>query len=558
MPVVQRFIPLTQWTPDRGIYSNDGAVLVENLWPVGTSEYATPLILQSVKTLTGLAVGSLVIHPDGPNLYYGTTADLYQVDAQFPYTETVRSGAVYTPDATSRYWRFLVWGGDVLAAGGYTQRPQYRDADAGAGNFADLLDATSLANNDLKPRYMAAMGLRVLFANMVNATAGTTLPHRVWWSATNNARRFGTSATDPALRTGFQDLFDDYGQIMGICAGADYAYIFKQRAIYRMSLGGAFGFDFRLVTTQYGTTSDRSLVPVGDDVYFWSESGPAVLRSGGQVVPLANAAMSRYLLEQSLPEGVPITHYVSCVTPSAVIGWYDASSRSVCWTYNAQNDDVVANNPIVTLVVSTESGRMGYYNHTFDLEAVGGETEANGYFSPTLVATRPFVSTDKWEFGAQSYFFHNDSLGGYKLLRWNKRRTRPCTVILQSVTPRNLLGVEEAKILRVRPRYAMTCPYNVTSTAQLIVSWRAYQAIGRRGFRSYTVTASQSGSVTETLASGLDTQGWVDVETMSAVDFELTFRFTNFAYGSPSFTDVAERIYELDGFDIEFETGAAR
>lgn len=127
------------WLPDQGELANPGWLVAENLLPVGESSWIPDTPLASRVQLSSTDIRGMEIHPshgtDGWKIYYGTNNKLREVEPA-TWTDTDRSGAVYTPDAVNG-WQMVPYGSAMVAVGGHTQLPQIRAADT--GNFEDLI-----------------------------------------------------------------------------------------------------------------------------------------------------------------------------------------------------------------------------------------------------------------------------------------------------------------------------------------------------------------------------------------------------------------------------------
>lgn len=503
---------MSQWRPDLGVFRNASLLRATNVYPVGEDGLASAPLLASSYALTATCLG-IGTHPDTTNLFYGSTANLREV--VFGTSDTNRSGAVYTAEAFPWGWRFQAWGGDIIAVGGSTQRPQYRDADV-AGNFADLLDATTIARTDLKPRYISTIGQRVIIGHITDALAGpATYPNRVWWSATDNARRYGTPTTDPTLRTDYQELPDDYGEITGLQGGSDYCYIFKRRAIYRMTLGGAFGFAFAPIAIGTGTVASRSIVPVDGDVYFWGPGGPCVLRQGGVLVNLANTSFSRILTDNN--PNSPAVDLLYNQSPSMTHGWYCPFSRCVCWTYFYE--DSGGGDHFATLALHLETGRWGLVD--FD---DAGSSEPRGVVSLYPTATNPYG------FGRlQTFVDANNNARRFSFPNMSAvRLTTGVTLVSELLAPK----YTSARIIRVRPRFRSTA-----SAQEFDIAVNTYDNPLTVDFPTNTYTSDET---------AVDEGGFALLETSYSQAFQFDVQFPEAA---------SEVIPEIDGLDVQIEVG---
>ncbi len=229
-------------------------------------------------------------------------------------------------------WFFTVYGDSVIAVAGHSAVPLiYIDATNDLAGFVALSSGGSVSP---QPKFVSSIGLRLLVAN--TKEGATVYPNRVRWSATDNVRYFGEANTDPALRTGHQDLNDEYGPITGLVGGSDYAYIAKARCWYRMDFGGPFDFQFKPFAIGHGCLFPHSIVKFGGDIYFWGPYGPAVIRGVSDPEPLGLGIFNRslkdgsWILERGLgPVAGHPTHLLQ--------GFVDEENEIVGWSYNALN-----------------------------------------------------------------------------------------------------------------------------------------------------------------------------------------------------------------------------
>lgn len=520
MNTITKFVPLDTFSPDLGVLNNPGLVGMRNLIPLGVDGFASPSLFATAHSLTSTALG-MGTHVDTTDVFYGAAGKLRQVVVGV--SDTDRSGAAYTAEAMPVGWSFLSFGTDILAFGGRTQRPQYRAA-TGTANFADLLDATTLARYDLCPRYGCAVGQHILIGNIRDLLPAPDVdyPDRVWLSAVNNARRFGDASTDPTLLTDYQDLYDDYGHITGLSGANDYAYIFKHRCIYRMDFGGPFGLTFKPFSVGTGCIAPHSIVPVDGDVYFWSNNGPAVVRAGGTVVMLANTGLTRSLL--AVDQNNLELDYIFNESLKETQGWYCPFTRTVNWSY-ASTLDYIGGSVLATLVYAVDTGRWGLLKWGSDESVTGGY--------PLGAATAFQTGSLNWAYGRAQYLIS----GGNKLLAYDGTTRAAAHATTPWLICRELLGDKytTAKITRIRPRVrsAGEITFSLTLTGR-------EDLVG--GQNTPTVIASSSGS--------LDASGYVSCETEIAQAFTIRIDIDS--------GDGYVFVYELDGLDVEFDVGSTK
>lgn len=298
------FVSFGELRPDSGEFNNRDLVEAIGVLPLGDVYFPLQPLYSRSDTI-GPGVDPVIVrghvnkNPPGGGpgkSYVAVDGSIYAINTSpDPWTVTLLVAGL-TIDGDGG--QFCGFGSHEIFACGNSQPMQLRDL--GAGAMVDCI-TDSASPNDPRPKYVCQIGERILIGNIgncVNAGVGTPDhdPELVWWSATRNPRTFGTAASHPDARTGYNSLHDDSGPITGMVGGKEYALIFKRRGVYRMDFGGAYGFTFRAIPQAYGCVSHLSICALGRDVYFWSDCGPCVYRDD-QVIPLAYGKLALDLLE---------------------------------------------------------------------------------------------------------------------------------------------------------------------------------------------------------------------------------------------------------------------
>lgn len=275
----------------------------------------------TVNTVTAGAVTSFTVNDKGTGFTTGAGKATVVVTGVGNGLFTVNVTAV---DPYANTLANLIQGGSFCAFGKYmiytnkVDAPQYRDVTT-ATAFAPLITTTaptgsSSVTGNPRARFVSWIKNHLVLGNIdmtdntaTGGDAGGILSGGaygglaadnssnvgVWWSATDNINRFANPAAHPMIiGSDFQMLNDDLGPVTGLSPGGDWINVFKERGIYYMS-GPPFAFD--LVTTEVGCAFPRSIVRLGDDVYFWSMRGPCVLRGGRQFSFLSNGKIEAFI-----------------------------------------------------------------------------------------------------------------------------------------------------------------------------------------------------------------------------------------------------------------------
>lgn len=402
MPV--ETIPFNEFLPDQGYYGNPGLVNADNVAPVGATGFAP----MRKRTLSASApgrstagcylAGAGLLPKSPPEIFTGDrvtagTGKLYR----WTYGSDVWTGADVTRAAGGDYtvqtegYYFLAYGNDIITVMGHGDDPQ-RFISGGTGKFTKMADPTG-DNLDPRAKYIGVIGLHVLLANCYESAVA--YPNRVWWSGTDDPTTFGLATTHPSERTGFQDLNDEYGEITGCVGGADYAYAFKRQAIYRMDWGGPFDYQFTPFGVGRGTVWPRSIARLGDEVYYWSDVGPTVIR-GTQVMPIGLEKFSRTLQDRDwyLPRSLApnVSHPAHLLWAAA-----DAANDLVIWGFNSLNHAGASLIDYVdTLFIYNARYDRGSVVVNFDTALEHDDTVVDDGDVETLTSTRPSMAVGSY------------------------------------------------------------------------------------------------------------------------------------------------------------------
>ena len=361
-------IPFAQFTPDGGRLDNPGLLNADNVAPFGLSHFMPIAAINRLPEATGAADGlfSTSVAPaaneasplfaiGGAVTFIPATGTGYQVVAgtmsgiataehrtalsriEFAADGTATDAAAQLSESASSIqaegWFFAVYGNSIVAVAGHDKLPQIcLDASDISNVFVQLWSGAS--TNEPYAKYVAVAGLRLLLGNIMESSV--EYPNRVWWSATDDVRFYGTTATDPDKRTGYQDLHDEYGPITGLIGGTDYAYVAKADCWYRMDFGGPFDFQFKPLAIGHGCRFPHSIIKFGDAIYFWGPYGPAVIRGTADPEPLGLGIFARTLKDGTWVQEYGLGPIAGC-PPHRMIGFVDAENEIIGWAYNAHN-----------------------------------------------------------------------------------------------------------------------------------------------------------------------------------------------------------------------------
>lgn len=223
--------------------------------------------------LTGAGNG---VQTDGTyQMFAGGATKLFRYSSG--WTDASRTvGGAYT--GSTNNWTFAQFGTLMIACNG-VDAPQ-KFTIGGTGNFEALGGSPPVA------KYVTVVRDFVIMANISGAT------NRVQWSAINDAEDYAASAT---TQSDSQDIPDE-GPVLGI-VGGEYGLIFFANAVYRMTyVGSPVIFQFDKIG-DIGLIFPMSPAGRGEDVFYVSREGLAVVRSGQACQNIGTGKISRKFLE---------------------------------------------------------------------------------------------------------------------------------------------------------------------------------------------------------------------------------------------------------------------
>lgn len=521
MPIVH--LPFTTLYPDAGELNNNHLVDTESLIPYGgryipvntiteideiEQGFPAAIPISEIKTFKDRFV--YVGRDDGSIIENEATA------WPFTWTPTLVLAAGTTPSP----WHFVAFGDLIIATNGVD------DVASQAIRGAAFLQPAITIKEVPKAKFITTIGERILLGNITNVTASVTAeagPHTVWWSGTNNIALFENPIGSPAARTDFQTIFDDYGEVTGLSGGRDFAFIFKERAIYRLASGGAFGFTVTPVSLGVGTEFPRSIVQLGDATFFWGPDGPSVVDFNG-VRSLARDKISRQLLDDDF---LVIDRSINAVAPDGVRVALDPITGVITWLYRGGSQFITYN---------YHTNDFAYYNTLFDATTDVGALDSfatlNGSRWRPLGNVVYAARTVGVGSTTESLYFHDlttqansGDLVGPPALE---------TGFFQ-------LGQEgrTVKIDGVRPVVSLAASATTIPTITIRIKSR------EKSFETSTETTVTNDSVSD----GVDVSGWIPLEDTPYNTYH-SFRMTVDPIVSTAFMS------EIEGIDVDFTIGA--
>lgn len=534
------FVPFGELKPDGKLFNNDGLVEASGVVPVYGNYIAAQTWVTAGDEPSSEPYG-LHTHFGGGSTWYvyvGTATKLYQGSSAFVLTDKTRAaGGAYGAGGTGGEagWQSASFG-DAVIMTDYVDDPQLLTSPA-AANFVKLAQSGS-GNPGMDPKAKFVYPLRgnLHLANLNLASGFDTLPSGanptvVAWSQTENVRQYGSFNVTPQLiGTGYQPLNYDFGHITG-AIGGDYGIITLQRGIVRED---GPPYTFRPIVVGQGLRFPNSMVRFDNDVYFWGPSGPSVLRGGeGPVESLGNDKIGRTLIDNSTGFSSARSIYSGIAVRHVGVG-IDPVSGLVYWTFTSTGGQAASRTGDLCVIYNVNDQRFSFMDNTTVF------SESGPFFPGILfMQNRPDLG-DPWAPGRDLVgliTYIDQALGvHYKL---STPQYAAVTPPLQWATEINLTRAYQqidpnltTRIRRVRPIYSRTSSGAASSITCSINSKN----------KPYDAPASTASTTT-------DEHGWIATPGAYMADFHQV-GFTISGSGP-------QQIVELEGYEIEYETGGA-
>jgi len=401
------FIPFVEMVPDKGLFANQNIVYTE-----GFSAFSGALIPESepypllkAENFIPLGMGyigdnSLALAMQDRGSVPDEQTKLYLISLTskgLTEVEEVGRDPVTEPYSLGYTWRFQPFGNSLIATNGDNSIQRLDLSGVPLSRFFEKNNVTTapapslVETADPRAQFVIAVKSHIVLANcslMVVTDAdgedtggsygaldeGDDLRDMVWISALDDPTRFADPDTHPnIIGSDYQRLLDDYGPITGAVGGED-AYFFKERAIYYME---GPPWTFKQIANQDGTLYNTSIVRVGDDIYFWSKSGPAVIR-GGKVVHLGTQKINTLLRSEiglripwgylngtswaDVEDGLAMNDHLGGPREWAVMAFACPDSSSVSWRITKGSTGIYVGNTWVKY----DQGFLLTYNYEQD------------------------------------------------------------------------------------------------------------------------------------------------------------------------------------------------
>tara|TARA_R100000951_G_scaffold53649_1_gene45197 strand:+ start:2521 stop:3987 length:1467 start_codon:yes stop_codon:yes gene_type:complete len=311
-------VPFGEWLPDLPDHVNPGSTQAKNVYPAVNSYRPWRAIVNaSGNGLDARCQGAGAFKSDSGvvSIFAGDATKLYKLTSNSFVDESGGTTFSFSADA---YWDFIKFGEVVIAFNG-DDATQAWTLDSST-DFADLTGSPPIF------RHAAVINNFVVTGNQPDAQ------NKVAWASVNSATAWTAGVNQSDTET-----LPEGGAITGM-TGGQYGLIFQENRITRMDYrGGNVVFSFRRIEDNRGAVQGKSVVKVGNLVYFLSEDGFYVT-DGNTSKPIGNGKVDRFFfndLKTALRERVRAS--------------VDHENKLVCWSYpsatgtnaGTQNDKII-------------------------------------------------------------------------------------------------------------------------------------------------------------------------------------------------------------------------
>ena len=311
---------------------------------------------------------------DQNHIIAGNLTDLWTIDARGEWTNRTLGGAgsygnVGTGKVTPKEWNFTTYGNQVMATNYFDPIQVW---DPTAGQFSDLLTEEVATGGivSVRARFIATIRSFLVVANVnpdsiggAGIAADDARVYTIWWSGSGEPSKF-YELDLPTLST-FAQLVSLPGEITGL-VGGEYGIVFKRNSVWRMNfIGSTTLWTFDQVSASTGCAYPRSIVSVGNTVYFWGPTGIFVIgdsammsRSGQVINKISTQLLDKYLFDEAFEETSlrQPTSKQDTENTSVISAGFDPYSGLVWWAYVRVGDNYHRCNDI--LVFNPQTSRF--------------------------------------------------------------------------------------------------------------------------------------------------------------------------------------------------------
>jgi hypothetical protein len=290
---------------------------------------------------------------DAARIYCGDDASLFRINQDPDYkfedlTDPVAYANGYGYDAVAGVtakppaWDFCSWGNWIIGTNYWDPIQLKETTDT---YFKDLITTTDYisgsGNAEPQGRHIAVVSSFLVTADCNAEHWDDAKPWSVCWSGFGDPKTFNVA--DETNQSTFSQLVASPGQITGL-VGGEYGLIFKRNSIYRMTFTGPPRiFSFDKLTDRLGCSYTKSIVQVGQDVFFWDAAGIYAVVGGGQggIQKISQGVLDRWLFDAEFePESAMYAGPFDSELEMqwSVHGSYDMHSGLIWWFYRKSGD----------------------------------------------------------------------------------------------------------------------------------------------------------------------------------------------------------------------------
>lgn len=312
------------WMPDQPPLGNPGCIEAKNVIPTSSGFREFKELSTAAGGLDAACVGAKWVgSASSANAvnFAGDASSLYKYDVANGAWANLNTASYNAVEA----WEFERFGTQVIACDVGTA-PQVYDM-ASSSQFADL------GGSPPQAKFVAVVRDHVVLAHLADN------PYRLQWSAFNNATDWTASL---ATQAGGKTFPGGGGVLQGV-VGGEYGVVFQENSIWRMDYADppiTFQFDEK---PGVGTQAPRSIVPLGDVIYFYGNDGFRVWTGQGSQLIGENVVDEWFRANSGGIE--------------SMVGVADRVNQLIIWAFKTNSSEPINNRLIV---YSYANGRWGW------------------------------------------------------------------------------------------------------------------------------------------------------------------------------------------------------
>lgn len=305
-------LPFGKFLPDIPPLQNPGVIDAKNVLPAPVGYAPFPSFVALNAALPDRPLGARFgVSNDGSKFnFVGTETNLYQLNSGLGWDNRSKTSGY----SGIEEWAFHDFGERMIAVAGQNAPVQYFDMGGTPTTFLDLPGSPPSA------KVIGAVRDFVVLGDL-----GVDKPNVLAWSGFNNSEQW----TAGVNQSGEQRLLEGGGRIQAI-ASSSYGYVWCETAIYRLDyVGGQVVFNIQNVVPGRGTPAPRSVVQLGEDIYYYDNTGFRVFRRRGEATePIGANILDKWFLARAGGN------------EDAIVGVADPDSQIIYWSFRTTSQDM--------------------------------------------------------------------------------------------------------------------------------------------------------------------------------------------------------------------------